>query len=489
MEKLFNELISRKRCSEDDRANARKKIARTVREVLAEYKPLLIDPGNTVFIKGLDKLPLLNGEYCKVLRQVSEAGASAGEECFLVQRLCGGNELRVSRNYLTPDAPDGMGACVQMRAVLTRGLGRDVARKIMMQVSCHLCWNPCTPRTQGQNPHPELRFSDSEEYRPSAENECYDYECGLCDEKFILPDYISQMCPATEHSLFLPERRPALFPQFVSPDVDISIKSGLDSEGNFAWESFYRCIPKYVRRISFDFSFNLDFDGPTFELLTLNAFFCNMKCVTVVNNDWLVTLNASAAPNVEKLTVRDADIQVTNARLWSKMRYLSIIASEVPSLDELIQEVLASAPSFHILVLEDVILLESFSLTHNKLQKIEICGYRGMKNLTLDTPSLFHLSLLDDPNLLETTNFTTVNGIENCNLLQHFSIGGTGIEELHLASNALRAVSIEYMRNLTAATLWSPHLHELIWTSCPKVGSISFLDDHALKAKLPASFD
>lgn len=312
-------------------------------------------PGLKVWLTGLADRPLLNGEQCEIL----EDGSCAWRTHFLVRRICSQETLVVPRENLTEDAPDGTGACLRVHAVLTRGLGRDLAARIMGFLTCPRCYWPSSPDVRCEHPHAVAHRWYLGNSRVGCEGQYFDenFVCRLCQSEFRL-DLVSDEngalmlerkerkdCFQGEHSLLLPpggEADATRTRRCIPPDVDLDellYSDGHDLEyKKYAYphsriyselQSVLDGLPSYVESINL----SDNYDGAPHGIDTIRGSLANIALPKLRSidlefeaRDCTLVLSPELTPNLERLSLESkaglTEISVTGTGIFSAMEYL-----------------------------------------------------------------------------------------------------------------------------------------------------------------------
>lgn len=113
-------------------------------EQISEQSTSNFNRGETVWLTGLEELPTINGSDCKVLKY------DRSTQRYEVRRICTNEKLRVRRENLMNEDPNGVGA-VAWR--LTEDMNGEISDKIPMESTCQLCWRALAPGSVCQVDH------------------------------------------------------------------------------------------------------------------------------------------------------------------------------------------------------------------------------------------------------------------------------------------------------------------------------------------------
>lgn len=437
IDELFRQLLLLERCSPLDVDEARAELDQGLiseREMFAKWRLLALPNASKVWLTGFGQHPLLNDEFCEIL------GFETDTRFFRLRRLCCRSEMLVGKENITSEPPDGTGAVVSIRAVLSRVISRDLAKKVMSFMTWERCWRPCCPDTRCIVDCPTQR-----EFLRGDPSIAF-YTVGACSgcQRAVLarskaPKKIrssharpTSRCSLEEgHSIYLPQDCDSVDPKRLrSPHVIV---------GSLRWPPtsitlpVFNGLPPYVESVT----------SRLLKKIDLSCF--RHSCTRRLENQLAET--QTIYPYLKRLDL---------SRVNMDIRFFAEIT---PNLESIFSRSCCMTGA----------LLLPF-LKYLELNKTRVTG-----ELVLPSLEVFHVRNSFVPrSLLKPVLALAVN-------LKSFKLEYCGIRDLHLhlSSRSLERVYIVRAVGPTELRIWAPRLKGISVRSCDQLKSIVGLGNYA----------
>lgn len=494
----------RKRRLSGDPESSRAKLARNEArepEPGGNQIPLACFPvGSSAWLTCLTALPLLNGEYCKILSH------NASTRHIRVKRLCAQEELDVRQENLTEDAPDGSVACTQLRAVLARVLGRgDVAGVVLWNLTCDRCHEPCDTSMMCKA-HPVDRRKVLGHRHESDGREVYDIRCTLCGEDDYFDVFIdrnntrrfrrrgSKYCYGGEHSIFMPkycgevDSRPPVHTSCgdryrfyrLCEDTSLpSLQASIDDLPKHSSKLALHCRQAMKQRDLRRFYTLSDLSLLKLEQLTLKFGRSSWESSDGVNVT--VVLGRSFAPNLKQIMVNLSGGCFSSDAHLPALEH-AIFTDTVIS-GGWVDEMVVKSPGLTVVEFTRVRGVEKLHFASSALEHIRLCKVVGLSEVHMGSPVLRVCTIRSCDKL------GTLRGFEKSVVLEKWFVEDVpGEEEMSFASNARLRFRMTGVPRLKKLSLWIPRLVSFTLCDCKNFDACTFPTKPELESSLPSDY-